>query len=244
MGKMVKESEKKNEEVLEAQASARALLRKKVTVEALTLLFTHTKAELEVMKQMQSDTILRQANMRNERNAARVQAGLAAGDADEAWQQQMIDKHNADQEALLVDQKAQFVEVYGKSDELADTIWSHRNSEGMIINDLFFFFFSFFFFVDLNTKLDEVVPATPGPLQSPDDLAKELADLQGRQDSYRETQEGLISKTDETVKGAQVSKVDEVFAAGKKEAQELVDAIDKEEEAKLGAFCVAAEAVN
>jgi serine/threonine protein kinase len=131
MGKMVKESEKKNEEVLEAQATARALLRKKVTVEALTLLFTHTKAELEVMKQMQSDTILRQANMRNERNAARVQAGLPAGDADEAWQQQMIDKHNADQEALLVDQKAQFVEVYGNSDELADTIWSHRNSEGM-----------------------------------------------------------------------------------------------------------------
>ena len=225
-GKTRKDAEKKTEELLSAQALARAQLRKKVTVDALTLIFSHSKQELDLMKQMQSEDILRQANMRSERNASRAQCGLEPVDGDEAWQQQLIDKHMRVQEELLQEQKAQFLEVYGKTDELAETIWSWRGAEA------------------LGTKLDEVVPAVAGALESPADVAQELTDLCARQDLYRDAQEARIIKLDESIKAAQSAALDDVFSTARQEGEELLVKIDSEEDQKLAAFAAAGDAVQ
>jgi hypothetical protein len=218
MGKSRKEAERKTEELLQAQAQARAQLRKKVTVEALALIFTHSKLELELMKQTQSENMIRQTNIRNERNTSRTQCGLPPVAFDDAWQQQLIDKHNRMQEELLGEQKAQFHEVYGAQDELAETIWSWRNTE------------------DLHGKLDDVVPAIPGPLESPADVNKEHADLCARQDLYRNSQEDRIAKLDDAVKQGQMATIDEVLISGKREAEELLAKIDAEEDERLVVF--------
>ena len=218
MGKARKEADRKTEELLQQQAQARALLRKKVTVEALALIFSHSKQELELMKQTQSENMIRQTNIRNERNTSRTQCGLPPVAFDDAWQQQLIDRHNRMQEELLSEQKAQFHEVYGSLDELAETIWSWRNTE------------------DLQGKLDEVVPAVPGPLESPADVNKENVDLCARQDAYRNAQEERIARLDDAVKQGQMTTIDEVLGNGKREAEELIAKIDAEEEERLIAF--------
>ena len=223
MGKARKDAEKKTEELLEAQSAARAQLRKKVTVEALALIFTHSKQELELMKQTQSENMIRQTNMRNERNASRTQCGLPPIASDDAWQQVLIDRHNRSQEELLGEQKSQFHEVYGKADDLAETIWSWRNTE------------------DLHSKLEEVVPAVPGTLESPADVAKEHADLTIRQDAYRDAQEVRILKLDETIKSGQMVTLEEVLGSGKREAEELIQKIDSEEDEKLLMFAQQAD---
>lgn len=226
MQKAKKDAEKKSEELLEQQAAARARLRKKVTVEALTLMFSHSKQELEVLKQMQSEDMIRQTNMRNERNASRVSCGLPEIPPDGAWQQELMDKHFKVQEELVREQKAQFHEVYGQKDDLAETIWSWRNAD------------------DLLAKLEEVVPAIPGPLESPEDVAKETAELVQKQDAYRDSQEARISQLDEAIKQGQVQSIEEVFANGKREGEELIQKIDAEENEKLAAFATQADNVK
>jgi len=175
------------------------------------------------MKKTQGEDLLRQANMRSERNATRAQCGLDPAPEDEAWQQKLIDKHMKAQEELLVEQKAQFVEVYGKDDQLAETIWSWRGAD------------------QLAAKLDEVVPAVAGKLESPADVAKELSDLCARQDAYHESQETRI-KTDERVKKAQAAALEELLNETKQECDELMGKIGVEEDAKLAAFAAAGDA--
>ncbi len=226
LGKARKEADRKTEELLETQANARAQLRKKVTVEALALIFAHSKQELELMKQTQSENMIRQTNIRNERNSSRTQCGLPPVASDDAWQQQLIDKHNRMQEELLAEQKAQFHEVYGKQGELAETIWSWRNTE------------------DLHSKLEDVVPAVPGALESPAEVNKEHADLTVRQDAYRDAQEARIAKLDDSVKQGQMATIDEVLASGKREAEELMQKVDVEEDERLALFAQQAAEVK
>jgi serine/threonine protein kinase len=226
MGKLRKEAEKKTEDIIEQHTNARAVLRKRVTVDALVLVFTHAKMELELMKQTQSENLIRQTNIRNERNTSRMQCGLPAAASDDAWQQQLIDKHIRMQEELLIEQKGQFHEVYQNSDDLAETIWSWRNSD------------------DLQNKLDEVVPQAPGPHESSVDVAKEHADLVLRQDAYRDAQESRISKLDDSIKQQQMGTLDELMGSGKREAEELIAKIDAEEDERLQGFANAAANVK
>lgn len=226
MGKCRKEADKKWEELLQEHTTARALLRKRATVEALALMFSHAKMELELMKQMQSENLIRQTNIRNEKNTARLQCGLPPAASDDAWQQQMIDRHVRMQEELLAEQKSQFLEVYQNKDDLAETIWSWRNWD------------------DLQGKLDEVVPATPGPHESAQDVAKEHAELVGRQDAYRDAQEARIGRLDEAVKQSEANTLEDLFSAGRREAEELIAKIDAEEDERLASFAQAAENVK
>ena len=138
----------------------------------------------------------------------------------------MIDRHIRMQEELLAEQKSQFLEVYQTRDELAETIWSWRNSD------------------DLNTKLDEVVPATPGPHESSSDVAKEHADLVARQDVYRDGQEARIVKLDDAIKSSQMTSLEDLLNTGKREAEELIAKIDAEEDERLNLFATAAENVK
>lgn len=218
MGKLRKEQEKATEELMRKQEEARAQLRKKVTAEALTLIFTHSKQELEVMIQGQSEDMIQQTNIRNERKQTRQQCGLPELPNDNAWQQQLMDKHHRVREELVAEQKAQFYEVYGKKDDLAETIWSWRNAE------------------DIAMKMEEVVPLEPAPLESPEGVAKETAELIRRQDAYRDQQEQRIVKLEDAIRSSQSATLDDCIAAGKREADELIQKIDAEEEEKLAQF--------
>lgn len=226
LAKREKEAAKRTEELLAAQSTARAQLRKRVTVEALTLIFQHSKQELESLKQMQSDEMIQQTNMRNVRKTSRASSGLPEAPEDDGWQQKLMDRHYKVQEELLSEQKAQFHEVYGAKDELAEAIWSWRNAD------------------DLQNKLDEVVPSVSGPLESPEDVAKEATELAQKQDHYRDLQEKRIAQLDDAIRMSQQQTLDETLATAKRECDELIEKQTQECAAKLAEFnaaCAAAQ---
>ncbi len=51
----------------------------------------------------------------------------------------------------------------------------------------------------------QVVPTVQGPLESPEDVARETADLVQKQDQNRDLQEKRISQLDEAIKMSQQS---------------------------------------